>query len=595
MKLTYYFIIVVLSLSNNVYTQVSVGNKKPRGLLDVNDNTNGNATMGLVLPHTADVTAIEDPSSANEVSDISGTVAFDISNNCIKFIKNQGDWSECLAPSSRQSDGTMRAGTIRVGRGTYTPLRFETIDHDNTVRAFVVGLTKDKKVFVWGRATNIVDINNADPLVFGRRTPERIKNIPGDPLINKALKSGDGVIMLSQQAEVYVAGVNENNQFGSQFPTGAVIEPPERLILPSGETTAIDIASLSTTSSSGTIIIGGSGKAYFSGTAHYAPIRPGGATTGAFAADNIDQFTQIPFPQGVDEQSFKYTRVFADREVMLFLEGNDGNYYSSGVNIYGSLGHGSIVTTFFVRPNISQPVTRHIFVRVTDPPERVRFPRETRIKKFHFSFGSDDSRSAFAVAEDGNIFCMGYIGRGSQAKYIFAPIADSHIDKIKSVSTYTAGLVSVGMVADTYYTSIPLPLSKPSGVSNFVDMGIISHSIFALADNDSVYFHATSSTPGSYAVTRIDPDIEIQSVGNQNQWNWISNYLSTLNLGNLASMHSFNSGTAFALDKDGRAYYWGNAGANSNLAGTLTGADENYIVPTKLVDGRLDPDNKAPE
>ena len=576
MKLTYYIIIVVLSLSKTVYAQVSVGNKNPRGLLDVNDNPDDNATMGLVIPHTADVTAIVDPSASNEVSEVSGTVVFDIAHDCVRFIKNEGNWSECIAFWDDRG----------VGRGTFTPLRFKAIDHDNLVKIFAVGLTTNKRIFIWGFRNSVLnDI---------RKTPERITNIPGDPLIDKAFKSGDGIIMLSHQSEVYVVGVNENNQFGSQFPTGSVINPPVKLTLPAGETTAIDIASKSTigpdteSPSFGTFIIGGSGKAYFSGAVNYSPAR----INGNIVTQNIDKYTQIPFPQGVDEQSFGYTKVFVDREDMFFFEGNDGNYYGSGTNTYGSLGNGSIVTTR-IHSAINNPFTEATFVRVTDPPERVLFPNGTRIKKFYFSFVSVASRSVIAVAEDGNIYCMGFIGRAEDAKYIVAPIAESHINQIDSIITVTASLTNVGRLANSYYSSIPLPLSKPEGVNNFVDAGIIAHSIFVLADNDSVYFHSSTVTPGSYAVTKINP--AVNKVRNQNKWKWVSNYLSTLNLGKLASMHSIHSGTAFALDKDGKVYYWGHAGTNAYLAGTLSGATQRYIVPTELVDGRLDPDNKAPE
>ena len=57
-----------------MYAQVGVGNETPRGMLDVNDNPSGNATMGLVLPHADDVTTLENPETDANVGGIRNTL-----------------------------------------------------------------------------------------------------------------------------------------------------------------------------------------------------------------------------------------------------------------------------------------------------------------------------------------------------------------------------------------------------------------------------------------------------------------------------------------------------------------------------------------
>ena len=53
---------LVLFLSSTITAQVGIGNKNPRGLLDVNNNQSGNTTNALVLPHSTDVTTLIKPS-----------------------------------------------------------------------------------------------------------------------------------------------------------------------------------------------------------------------------------------------------------------------------------------------------------------------------------------------------------------------------------------------------------------------------------------------------------------------------------------------------------------------------------------------------
>ena len=112
-----------LLLVVTAYSQVGIGNEAPRGLLDVNDNPDGNASAGLVLPHVANVTTLQNPAESNATSTIPGTIAFDSGMDCIRFIKNDNTWSRCitLVPpgtvgpldcSRATNNGTLISGTV---------------------------------------------------------------------------------------------------------------------------------------------------------------------------------------------------------------------------------------------------------------------------------------------------------------------------------------------------------------------------------------------------------------------------------------------------------------------------------------------------
>ena len=102
MKTIYYFI--ALLLTTGIYAQVGIGNETPRGLLDVNDNQNGDASAGLVLPHTNNPAQLQNPQT-DGASQIPGTIAYDSEADCIKFIKNDNTWSDCIAASGDGGGG----------------------------------------------------------------------------------------------------------------------------------------------------------------------------------------------------------------------------------------------------------------------------------------------------------------------------------------------------------------------------------------------------------------------------------------------------------------------------------------------------------
>ena len=110
----------LILVTTSIYTQVGIGNITPRGLIDVNDTINGNASAGFVLPHTDNPAQLENPQT-NAPSQIAGTIAFDKTDDCIKFIKNDGTWSECIAFSPNTTNNTIETNCDSNGfEGNYT-------------------------------------------------------------------------------------------------------------------------------------------------------------------------------------------------------------------------------------------------------------------------------------------------------------------------------------------------------------------------------------------------------------------------------------------------------------------------------------------
>ena len=119
--------------ATNIYSQVGIGNEAPRGLLDVNDNPDGNATAGLVLPHAADVTALQNPADNDATSTIVGTIAFNSTMDCIQFIKNDGTWSECISITQLAAVGSLDCSGA-TNNGTLTS---ETVAAGNDVNSVI--------------------------------------------------------------------------------------------------------------------------------------------------------------------------------------------------------------------------------------------------------------------------------------------------------------------------------------------------------------------------------------------------------------------------------------------------------------------------
>ena len=99
-----------------------IGNTEPRGILEVNDNPDGNATAGLVLPHTNNPAQLINPQTG-EVSEIPGTIAYDSQADCIKFIKMDETWSDCIEEGDPPEAGSIASLDCSgaTNNGTLTP------------------------------------------------------------------------------------------------------------------------------------------------------------------------------------------------------------------------------------------------------------------------------------------------------------------------------------------------------------------------------------------------------------------------------------------------------------------------------------------
>ena len=87
----------MICIGSTLFSQVGIGTANPRGALDINKETTNN--MGLVLPTNADVNNIINPMGGSVVP---GTIMYDSTNDCVKYYKASGAWSECLCAVAAQ-------------------------------------------------------------------------------------------------------------------------------------------------------------------------------------------------------------------------------------------------------------------------------------------------------------------------------------------------------------------------------------------------------------------------------------------------------------------------------------------------------------
>ena len=552
MRTTFFFSLLLL-LSNNMGAQLGIGNENPRGLLDVNDNPNGNATYGLVIPHTENVTLLQNPAENNEISDVSGTIAFDSDMDCIRFIRNNSEWSDCL------SDGT---GGMVAGSGllsNISSLRFRDIDQV-AGGTQVYGTTTSGDVYTWGRQSHT-------PLVLGR-TPIKI-DLPTGVRIRKTINvNGLGAMLLSENNELFAIGQELNSAYTGicEGMASATCTTPLRVPLPAGETSVLDMATIDNSGTSATFIIGNSGTAYFAGR----------ITIVGLPVQTSNTYTSLTPPTGVT-----YTRVFAGAGVVsrAYFEGDDGNYYAYGQGLYGSLGSG-ITLTYNPITGLSRQS-----VPFTGSPVQVNFPSGVRIIKM--SFNNPARGATIALSENGDAYFMGNVGNVSPSfnqPYEYIPIDDGDLPNIRTVQINTT---------TAHYASTPLLIAKPEGVSRFIDIdyssgsGSLVGNVFAIGDNGRVYIYDLAATNSASSME------DTRTTHDSNTWEGEADFLSAI--GNLEKLQVVgNSG--FAIGSDGVAYHWGDTGVPSRSGAfdsTNIGTFHNF--PVALVNGNIDSDNPNPE
>ena len=413
-----------LLLVVTAYSQVGIGNEAPRGLLDVNDNPNGNATAGLVLPHADDVSSLENPNT-DAASEIPGTVAFDKTSDCIRFIKNDNTWSECLAGSSSGGGGG-NTGRSNISN-LKTKLRFKQIDTEKGFDQYflTIGITTDNEVYAWGRDTDgIIENNNKE-----KRSPVRIDGWTGTP--KKVITGYRKLAILTEEGDLYVWGLNSSN---------VLVRTPTKIDVPSGGGSSwvyVVSGGGGSSASNQLFAITNTGKAYRNGAFAHSSIP---ATNGTWS--------ELAFPPGVDNTTFRYTRAWGlngSGSINIYLEGNDGNYYASGDNTYAQLGN----RTSALSQTPLNPHTSSGIVKINLPSGKT----VRTIRRFN-------GTGTVAIMTDGTAYWWGvadFQANPRVPKVFYARVVDENAPNATALGAYKV------------FTD-PVQVTLPDGASMFYDI-----------------------------------------------------------------------------------------------------------------------------
>ncbi len=128
-KMVFFNLLLILNFG---FAQVGIGNSNPRGLLDINSSLTGNSDAGIVLPTSSDVNTIKNPQTSKS-SDIAGTIFYDTSLGCIRYMRNDKTWSDCLldtkqlkSPPLKGISGLIDSDGSTLGGSGFTSRKIST-------------------------------------------------------------------------------------------------------------------------------------------------------------------------------------------------------------------------------------------------------------------------------------------------------------------------------------------------------------------------------------------------------------------------------------------------------------------------------------
>lgn len=532
-----------------------------------------------------------------------------------------------------------------LGEPAYSKLTWDQIMNTATLNGdLTIGLTTDNKMYVWGDNYNFIIHTRAvpsggphppgEPLV--QTTPYYVPSPAGEKVIKVAAASANiGVAFsnninssffgcLTESGKLYAWGNNTGmfanaNAGWPTLPNGTTYtgldstvskRAPQQLTI-LGESSFVDFAFSSF--SNFWVAIGASGKAYHIGATG------SGTYDGTFAA--------IPIPAGANAATFKYVRVwcptgfYANEAHQMYLKGNDGNIYYSGLVGYGmAMGvpayYSDANTNTFPDAGGSPPTIQRNLR--TDIPQLVPFPAGEDIVKMEFSGGNGRSSETFyAISAGGKAFAAGFWGMGyngivsnfTNNRYFSYPLAQSPVLGTELAKTVISG--------DTLYTlkrfvqiAMPASASKILDIEDYGLSGIEANhrnwrATLIVTDENKAYWagrqfnnyyifpnYLQYSDP--YLVAKCDA-VGPLVTNSQTQWT-----VEAINYRGIAKMFYAPDELGgngyirrFIVSKTGRGYFEGAITAGSGLGKVSKGTPfARYPVP--LANEQLDACNPSP-
>lgn len=390
-----------------------------------------------------------------------------------------------------------------LGPSAYSKL---TWDHISTIMAEIqasIGLTTDKKMYIWGANSSFVihkQYNAVTKLPLYQTAPFYVPSPAGETIKKVQVKytestSGTGeyaatFFCLSESGKLYAWGYN-NGLLATAWPVPTTAptntladttrhkRAPVLLTIP-GESTFVDFDA--STLGNYWVAIGTSGKAYHNGLSGVSE------TNYTFAA--------LPNPVGVDNATFKYTRVWTFRgsaqSPFLYLKGNNGKLYFTGSHFNAE---NSGVPSL---PYTSSADANKFFgkIRVLAPLE-VSMPAGADIVQMEVGYSPSPYQTTCALSADGKAYMTGLWRIKSNTNpdiaknYVVIPLknAPASADLVRKYEP--AGQDS------SYVLKSFVEVAMPPGVTKLLDIvgkdkitPVISgnHGFYVVGDNNKVYW-----------------------------------------------------------------------------------------------------------
>ena len=421
-----------------------------------------------------------------------------------------------------------------LGPTAYSKLTWDhisTVHAANTVASTSIGLTTDKKMYVWGNNRHFTihtNYTNNGATVFYplyQMAPFYLPSPAGETIKKVEVKStsstnGSGehaptYFCLAESGKLYAWGFN-NGLLATAWPvpsgspnntladtTRHKRAPVQLTIL--GESSFVDFDAASFNDF--WIAIGASGKAYHIGL--------NGIVSGG-GSDVQYTFAALPNPDGVDNATFKYTRVWTHKNAhqfaFLYLKGNNGKMYWTGGQ--GGL-YASGVPSQYEAPTPADINKFYGKIRIIAPLE-VDIPAGVDVVDMDVANPKQQRQTTTAISSDGKAYMTGlwrikstmdnYYARN----YVVVPL------KTAPVSTDVAAVYTSSSQDSTYTLKKFVEIAMPPGATKILD--IVSHDKVSSLGG----FHGSSVVGDNNKVywSGVINDANIMNI-------WVSNYLTT--------------------------------------------------------------------
>lgn len=521
-----------------------------------------------------------------------------------------------------------------LGPSAYSKL---TWDHISTVHSWggevstSIGLTTDKKMYLWGNNKNFTihkNYVNNGPTIFyplHQMAPFYLPSPAGETIKKVQVKSSKHITLgdeaptyfcLSESGKLFAWGYN-NGLLATAWPvpssspantladtTRNKRAPVQLTIL--GESTFVDFDASSFNDF--WIAIGASGKAYHIGKS--------GIVSGGGIETNYN-FAALPNPDGVDNATFKYTKAWtyknATQFAFLYLKGNNGKIYWTGGQ--GGL-YAAGIPSQYEAPTPTDINKFYGKIRIISPLE-VAMPAGVDVVDMEVANPKQPRQTTTALGADGKVYMTGLWRVKSTMdnywarNYVVVPL------KTAPASTDVSAVYSNTWQDSTYTLKSFVEIAMPPGATKILDITSHdkesavsgSHGFSVVGDNNKVYWSGVIPNTTQEIIIYASNYLSLAPVGTSmandrciyvNQTNTLSQYSwseESINLEGASQLFaSDNIGASNGfyqmgiISKTGRGYFFGNIQANTGLGKISSGSGGQFgytVYPVPIANEQL--------